>query len=96
MTIENPPFTPRNVAKFVVRAAVSVKAANLTRTAIADHTPLETTDTPVVIAGSLVGWYVGDKVRPYSDRAVDKTADFIAAKRQKRQDRKSKKTTETE
>jgi len=94
-TPSTPPFTPRNVTKFVVRAAVQFKVAALTRDAIAEHTSLESTDFPVLLGGSVVGWYVSDKVKPYTDLAVDKTADFIVEKREKRQARKSEKKTET-
>jgi hypothetical protein len=91
-----PPFTPRNVAKFVIKTTVQLKTASLVRTAIADRTSLETTDTPVVLTGSVVGWYVGHKVKPVTDKTVDKIADFAVAKRSKRQARKSEKHTETE
>ncbi|MGG6498823.1 UNVERIFIED_CONTAM: hypothetical protein NY603_38430, partial [Bacteroidetes bacterium 56_B9] len=79
-----------------VRMTVQIKTTNFTRQAIADHTAMETTDTPVMLASSVVGWYVADKVKPHTDLAVDKTADFINAKREKRQARKSAKKSETE
>lgn len=93
---EMPPFTPRNVVKVVAKATVQLKTAYFTRNAIADHTSYETTDTPVILVGGLVGWYVSEKTQPYTDLAVDKTADFINNQRAKRQARKSEKKTETE
>jgi len=90
-----PPFTPRNVAKMVVRATIQIKTAAFTRDAIANHTAFEATDTPVILVGGVTGWFVSEKVKPYTDLAVDKTADFVIDKREKRQARKSAKKTET-
>lgn len=86
-----PPFTPRNVAKMVVKTAVQLKTAAVTQRAIADHSSLESTDIPVRITGALVGWYVSEKVKPYTDLAVDKTADFVVEKRENRRIKKQKK-----
>jgi hypothetical protein len=91
---DQPPFTARNVSKFVVRMTVQLQTANLVRNTIADHTSMEATDTSVAIAGGVVGWFVADKLKPVTDLSVDKTADFITATRTKFS-RKSKKS-ETE
>lgn len=91
-----PPFTPRNVTKFVIKSSVQFKTAALTRTAIAARTSLESNDLPVVVAGGVVGWYVSEKVSPVTDRAVDTTADFVISKRAHRRARKSAKKSETE
>lgn len=93
---EMPPFTPRNVAKMVAKATVQLKVAAFTRNAIAEHTSLEATNTPVVLASGVFGWYVSEKTAPITDLAVDKTADFVTNQREKRQARKSAKKTETE
>ena len=86
-----PEFTPRNVTKFVVQATVQYKATKLTRTALIEHTALES-DNPVVKIGSgVVGWGVATKLKPHTDRMVDKTADFVNEKRENRRIKKQKK-----
>lgn len=82
------PFTPRNAAKFVVTSIIKVKAAQKTEDLITDYTQFEEDDLVVDITGGLVGWWVGDKLKPYTDKMVDKTADFIVAKREQMKDRK--------
>jgi hypothetical protein len=77
-------FTVRNATKFVVTAVIKAKAANVTEEIITDYTRFEEDDMVVDITGSLVGWYIGDKVKPITDKMVDKTADKIVAVREKR------------
>jgi len=36
----------------------------------------------VNIGSHLAGWYVSDKLKPVTDKAVDTVADYIASKRQ--------------
>jgi hypothetical protein len=74
-------FTARNASKYVVSAVVKLKVSRFTKDALTDYTSLEEDDNVVDIAGFLVGWYVSDKLRPITDTAVDKTADFVSAKR---------------
>lgn len=83
------PFTPRNVAKFVVKAVVAGKTAQVAEGVIADHTKFEKDDTIVDISSHLIGWYVSSKLQPVTDAMVDKTADFIAEKRAKRAAKKA-------
>lgn len=85
-------FTKRNVAKYIVTALVAGKTAGLTRDAIADHTRFDRDDTVVEIVGTVVGWGVSQKVKPYTDRAVDKTADWYTT----RKDKKNQDKTENE
>lgn len=87
---DRPPFTPRNVAKFVVTTAVQVKTSMMTRQFVASHSAFESTDTPVVVGAAVVGWYVSEKVKPVTDKAVDQVADFIVEKRDDWRDRRSK------
>jgi hypothetical protein len=82
------PFTTRNVAKFVAKAIVAAKAKQTAETAITEYTELEKDDTIVDISGSVIGWYVSEKLSPVTDKMVDKTADFIAAKREARKAKK--------
>lgn len=82
--MENPKFTPRNVAKFVVKLAVAGRVAQFTENTITDYTRFEDDDFIVEASSHLVGWLVSDKLKPYTDKMVDKTADFIVEKRANR------------
>ncbi len=82
-----PAFTARNVAKYIVKTVVQYKVSNATATAIVNYTDREEDEVIFVqIPAHLVGWGVADKLEPYTDAMVDKTADFVAAKRNKKQD----------
>jgi hypothetical protein len=87
--MSNTPFTARNVAKYVVQAAVHGKVAQLTEDAIVDYTRFEEDDKIVDISSHVVGWCVSAKLKPLTDKMVDKTADFIADKRAKRAAKKN-------
>jgi hypothetical protein len=91
-TPDRPKFTPRNVAKFVVKAVVAQKTAQFTKAAIADYTSMNTDTTTVGVSCQVVGWYVSDKLKPITDAAVDKTADFLVAKNNDRKAAKQDKT----
>jgi hypothetical protein len=91
--MSNTPFTARSAAKFVAKSIVAMKTAKLTENALTDYTSLEEDSMAVDIAGGVVGWYVSDKLKPVTDSIVDKTADFVTAKREAR---KAKKTAKKE
>lgn len=74
-------FTPRNVAKFVARSIVAKQTAKLAEQTITDHTQFEEDDIVVDMTGFVIGWYVSSKLKPVTDGAVDRVADFIATKR---------------
>lgn len=82
-------FTLRNATKFVVKCIVHGKTAQLAEDAIINHTRFEEDDKIVDISSHLVGWYVSDKLKPITDGAVDKAADFIVAKRAARKAKKN-------
>lgn len=86
---EHKKFTPRNATKYVVTALVRIKVGQFAKAAITDYTAFEEDDTVVGLTGYLIGWYVGDRLRPITDTVVDKTADFIVAKREELKDKKS-------
>lgn len=86
-------FTPRNVAKYVAKTLIAAKAAQLTEDAITNHTRFDDDDKIVNIGSGLVGWYVSDKLKPYSDKIVDKAADKIV---ELRANRAAKKDTPSE
>lgn len=74
-------FTPRNAVKFVARSFVAYQTGKLAEQTITDHTQFEEDDFVVDITGTVIGWYVSSKLKPVTDGAVDRVADFIAAKR---------------
>jgi len=82
-------FTPRNVAKFVAQAIVAGKTSQLTEKTITDHTRFEDDDMIVDISGTLVGWYVSQKLKPVTDGMVDKTADWLVEYKEKRDQKKN-------
>lgn len=84
-------FTARTAVKYVAKAAVQLKAAQLAKTTMTDYTSLDEDGMTVKISSYLIGWYVSDKMKPLTDRMVDTTADFIAVMRAARA---AKKTTE--
>lgn len=83
------PFTARNVVKFVAKAAIAAKTAELAADAMVDYTALEEDSATVKIGSRVIGWYISDKLEPVTDKMVDKSADFIAAQRAKRQAKKN-------
>lgn len=83
------PFTPRNVVKYVAKTAVYLQATRLLENAMVDYTQFEQDDIVVKIAPKVVAWYISDKLQPVTDTAVDKTADFIVAKREARKTKKN-------
>lgn len=93
---EEPDFTPRNVAKYVVQATVQFRTTRLVKNAIVGHTSLEKDSTPVSLVSNVIGWGVSAKLKPHTDKMVDKTADFVADKREKRQAKKDKKKNDQE
>lgn len=82
-----PPFTTRNVMKYVAKALVASKAADLTSDAITDHTHFEEDDLTVDLGSKVIGWYISEKLEPYTDKMVDKAADFVSTLRTKKQDK---------
>jgi hypothetical protein len=90
-----PEFTARNVSKFVAKAIIAAKTAELTAETIAENTRFEKDDTVVDVGSKVFGWYVSDKLKPVTDKIVDSTADFITEKREARKAKKNaKKETE--
>ena len=84
-------FTPRNVAKVLVKSAIAMRTAKAAEQALTDYTPLEEGSMAADLTGYVAGWYLADKLKPITDKVVDKTADYIVTKREAR---KAKKNTE--
>jgi hypothetical protein len=89
--MSNTPFTARNVSKFVVTSIIAYKTTDVAETAIAKNTRFEEDDIVVQIGSKLIGWGVADTVKPHTDKIVDKTADFVTAKREARKAKKNAK-----
>jgi hypothetical protein len=90
--MEGTPFTARNAAKFVLKAVVASKTKQVSEEIITDYTHFEEDDTVVTISGTLIGWYVSEKLQPVTDKIVDKSADFISRKRAERAAKKEQQT----
>lgn len=83
-------FTPRGVSKFVVSSIIAGKAKQIARDGIADYTRFEKDDLVTKISSDVAGGYVAYRLKPYTDKVVDKTADFINTKREARNAKKNK------
>lgn len=81
-------FTPRNVAKWLATSVIAHKTAKASSRIITDNTRFEEDDKIVEYPSHMIGWYVSSKLRPLSDKAVDATADWIAARREAKSDKK--------
>jgi hypothetical protein len=74
-------FTPRGVTKFVVSSAVAMKAKQIAADAIVDHTRFEERDMFTRISSDVIGGYVGHRLKPITNKMVDKTVDYAIAKK---------------
>lgn len=84
-------FTVRSISKFVVNSIVVMKSTELAKDAMTDYTSLDEDSIAVRIGSKVIGAAVGSRLKPYTDKAVDKTADFVVAKREARKAKKAAK-----
>jgi hypothetical protein len=82
-------FTPRNIVKFVAKSYVHSFTASVVEEQIVERTDHEEDDFIVQTTSHIAGWFVSERLKPVTDRMVDKAADWIVA-------RKNAKKTETE
>lgn len=94
--LEDPDFTPRNVAKFAVTFLIRGKVVKIVRNAANDYTALEQDNLLVRASANIVGWGVSAKLKPHTDKVVDKTADFVVARREKKAAKKAQSETSEE
>lgn len=87
--MDNNEFTPRKIAKGIVKSIVAIKTSQFAQDKITDYTHYEKDDMVVKISTGIIGGYVASKVSPVTDYAVDKAADFVTAKWQARKDKKN-------
>ena len=79
---QEPSLTPRDVAKWLLNAAVAMKTSDLAADAIASYTRFDNKDSLAVRLGTgAIGMVVARKLEPATDAIVDKTADFLVEKR---------------
>lgn len=86
---ESKKLSARQLAKDAVGAAISMKVAQVAKNAIADYTQFESDTIVVKLGTQVVGGIVAQKLSPLTDKAVDKTADFITEKREARKAKKN-------
>jgi hypothetical protein len=86
---EPQPLSVRTFAKHIAQSAVGLGASTLTARAVDNYTPYDPNAFIVKLGAGAVGFIVASKLQPLTDAAVDKSADFVAAKRQARRDRKN-------
>lgn len=72
---ESPKFTPRNVAKFAAKSTVATIVAKAVKDVIIAKYPQAETLNAAGLAGTVTGWYVSEKLEPYTDDLVDYVAD---------------------
>lgn len=94
--LEDPDFTPRNVAKYAVTFVIRTKVVKLVKNAADDYTRFENDDITVRVSANIIGWGISAKLKPFTDKVVDRTADYIVAKREKKskEDQNQKETPE--
>jgi hypothetical protein len=72
------------MAKAALNSLVESLVALQARAFIADHTEIDHDSKLLQVGTSMVGSVVAGTTEPYTDRAVDKVSDWIAAKRNKK------------
>lgn len=74
----------RNVTKIVLREAVALTVARQTSETIVEHTDVDEDSIMLRLGCVAVGEVVATKAEPHTSKAVDKVADWIASKRNKK------------
>jgi hypothetical protein len=75
----------RNITKMAVKETVSLVVARKTRETIVDHTDVDPDSITLRVGSMVVGEVVAVKAKPYTDNAIDKVADWIESKRNKKE-----------
>jgi hypothetical protein len=79
----------RNITKMAIKETVSLVVARNVRDQVIDHTDIDPDSIPLRIGSMVVGEVVAVKARPYTDNAVDKVADWVDKKRNKKSEPES-------
>lgn len=80
---------PRTAAKWIVSSIIAIKTIDLVENAAGDYTRFEKDSLAVRLGAGAISLAVTSKTTPYTDKMVDKTADFIVAKREKMRAKKN-------
>lgn len=86
----DPDFTPRNVAKYAITFTIRAKVVRIVKNITEDYTSHESDEILVRASANVVAWGVSASLKPFTDKVVDKTADYIVAKREAKKDRDQK------
>ena len=81
--MESEPLTTRDVAKWLLNAAVAMKTSQLAADTVGDYTRFDKESLAIRLGTGAIGYVVARKLEPATDAMVDKTADFIVEKRNK-------------
>jgi transcriptional regulatory protein LevR len=84
-------FTPRNIAKFVVMTIIAGNIQHLTEAQIGNYTRFDKDSRTAEVVGGVVGWGISSKLKPVTDKIVDKTIDYAIAKNNERKAKKNDK-----
>ena len=76
-TPTRPAFTKRNVAKYVANSLVSFAVGATVTRVLKNNIPATETANIAVIVGGVSGWYVSQKLQPYTDKAADDVIDYL-------------------
>jgi len=74
-------LTPRDVAKWLLNAAVAMKTSDLAADTVASYTSFDKESLALRLGTGAIGMVVARKLEPATDAIVDKTADFLVEKR---------------
>ena len=85
---ESPKFTPRNVAKFAAKSMVATIVAGGVKDVLIMQFPQTQYLKVAGLTGSIAGWYVSDKLQPYTDDIVDFVADEYGTVMEKKRSKK--------
>jgi hypothetical protein len=74
----------RTAAKWIVTSIIAVKTTELAENTANDYTRFDKDSLAVKLGAGAIALVVTSAVTPYTDKVVDKTVDFIVAKRAER------------
>lgn len=82
-------FDTRTIAKHLASSVLGIGIGTVVTKTADNHTNLKKDGYPVQIVGGLLAFVICTQFQPVTDKIVDSTFDFVAAKRQARKDKKS-------
>ena len=74
------PMTKLEIAKYAVSMIVSLKTAQICEQQVAQHTELDPDGIPVKVGCMVTGQLVAYKAKPFTDVAVERTAEWLSEK----------------